>query len=61
MNILVIGSGGREQPHGKPFEKPYQLFNLKIDLAEKNNVIDEFPEIAEKLEECCLEIMGSSY
>jgi arylsulfatase A-like enzyme len=58
--VLGNGSGGREQPKGKPFEKPYQLFNLKNDLGEKNNVIDEFPEKAKKLEESCLTIIGDA-
>ena len=56
--VLGNGSGGREQPRGKPFEKPYHLFNLKDDLVEKKNLIEEFPEKAEKLEKMCLEIKG---
>lgn len=56
--VLGNGSGGREQPKGKEFEKPYQLFNLKNDLSEKNNVIGEFPEVANELEETCLKIKG---
>ena len=30
--VLGNGSGGREQPRGKPFDKPYQLFNLVADV-----------------------------
>ena len=48
--IFGNGSGGREKPIGKPFEKPYFLFDLENDPSETNNVIDEFPGIAEGLE-----------
>ena len=47
--ILGNGSGGRAQPRGKPFEKPYQLYNLSTDIAEAADLIDERPEIAERL------------
>ena len=57
--VLGNGSGGRENPKGKPFEKPYQLFNLKNDLAETNNVIEKHPEIAAELEQACEEIRTS--
>ena len=33
------GSGGREKPKGKPFEKPFQLFNVADDPNESNNLI----------------------
>lgn len=48
--VLGNGSGGREQPRGEPFAKPYQLFNLADDIAEKNNLIDAHTKIAEQLE-----------
>jgi len=44
------GSGGRQRPKGKPFAKPYRLFDLSSDLAEANNVIDQHPEVARRLE-----------
>lgn len=44
------GSGGREKPSGKPFERPYQLFNLEDDIGEQRNVIDQHPELAHQLE-----------
>ena len=56
--VLGNGSGGRELPKGKIFEEPYQLFNLKNDLGEKNNVIADFPKIALDLEKECLQIKG---
>ena len=57
--VLGNGSGGRENPKGKNFEKPYQLFNLKDDPGEKNNLIEQNPEIAKELEKLCLEIKGN--
>ncbi len=48
--IAGNGSGGREKPKGKPFERPYQLFDLSTDLAEKHNIIQEHPQVAEQLE-----------
>ncbi len=48
--VFGSGSGGREQPRGKPFEKPYRLFNLASDPSETENVIDRHPEIAARLE-----------
>lgn len=48
--IHGTGSGGREAPKGKPFERPYMLFNLETDPGETKNVIEEFPEVANRLE-----------
>jgi arylsulfatase A len=48
--VLGSGSGGREQPKGKVFEKPFALFDLKADLSEKVNLIESYPEVAELLE-----------
>ena len=45
------GSGGREKPSGKPFERPYQLFDLEIDPSEKRNVYDQHPIVAMRLEQ----------
>lgn len=47
--IAGNGSGGRERPSGKPFEKPYQLYNMSEDIGEQKNLIDEHPEIVEEL------------
>lgn len=55
--ILGNGSGGRERPNGRPFQKPYQLFDLAEDISEKRNVIEEFPEIAARLEKQCRAII----
>ena len=44
------GSGGRQRPRGKPFARPYELYDLAVDLAEARNVIARHPEVAERLE-----------
>ena len=45
------GSGGRQGPRGKPFQKPYNLYNLDKDPGETTNLIESRPEIAAQLEE----------
>ncbi|QQE13981.1 arylsulfatase [Planctomycetota bacterium] len=57
--ILTSGSGGRAKPRSGPFERPYQLYNLADDIHETKNVIDEHPDIAEKLEQKCLRIIAN--
>lgn len=57
--VLGSGSGGRETPKGKPFEKPYSLWHLGNDLSETRDVIAHYPDIARKLEARCLEIRDS--
>ena len=47
--VLGNGSGGREKPRGKPFEEPYQLFNLAQDIGEEADVAAEHPEVADRL------------
>jgi arylsulfatase A len=48
--VFGNGSGGRENPRGKPFSKPYFLFDLETDPSETTNVIETYPEVAERLE-----------
>jgi arylsulfatase A-like enzyme len=55
--VLGNGSGGRERPSGRPFQKPYQLFDLAEDVSEKRNVIEKYPEIAARLEKHCQAII----
>jgi arylsulfatase A len=43
------GSGGREAPKGKPFGKPYQLFDLSSDLGERNDLAKAEPELVGRL------------
>ncbi len=56
--IFGDGSGARTKPVGKPFQKPYQLFNLENDLTESNNLIDKEAELAKELEIKLFEIKG---
>ena len=44
------GSGGREEPKGKPFARPYFLFDMSRDISERTNLIGKRPEVARKLE-----------
>lgn len=48
--IASNGSGGREKPAGKPFQGPYQLYNLEEDLSETKNQIDVKAALAKELE-----------
>ena len=48
--IAGNGSGGRQSPRGKPFEGPYQLYDLQSDPSETKNLIEANPEIATRLE-----------
>ena len=54
--VLGNGSGGRQSPPGKPFAKPYQLYDLGKDLSEKHNIIEQHPDIAARLEAACEKI-----
>ena len=47
--VFGNGSGGRQQPRGKPFEEPYQLFDLNSDPGETKNVLDSHPEVGKSL------------
>ncbi len=49
--VLGNGSGGRQQPRGRPFGQPYQLFDLSTDIGEENDLADKHPEIVERLTE----------
>ncbi len=56
--VLGDGSGGREAPAGKPFRRPYQLFDLAKDPGENNDQIDDHPEVARRLEAAARAIIG---
>lgn len=47
--IAGNGSGGRAQPKGTPFEKPFQLYDLQSDPGETRNLIEDQSEVAERL------------
>jgi len=57
--VFGNGSGGRQQPRGKPFEKPYFLFDLDKDPSETTNVIEAHSEMAQRLTEKLETIMDS--
>ncbi|MCY4601094.1 MAG: sulfatase-like hydrolase/transferase [Acidobacteria bacterium] len=44
------GSGGEEQPVGKAFARPYQLFDLEADPSERMNLYDQHRTVADRLE-----------
>ena len=44
------GSGGREQPLGEPFGRPYQLYDLEADIGERNDLLSKSPDVAKRLE-----------
>ena len=57
--VAGTGSGGRQKPKGKPFARPFQLFDLTADLAEKNNVIKSNADVAKRMESQLEEIRTS--
>ena len=54
--VLGNGSGGRQKPRGKPFAKPYHLFDMTADISETRNLIEQHPDIAARLEKAALQI-----
>lgn len=44
------GSGGREEPKGEPFGRPYRLFDLEADPPEGKDVLSGHPDVAGRLE-----------
>ena len=47
--VMSSGSGGREKPKGKAFEKPFALFDLDNDIEEKTNLIESEVKVADRL------------
>lgn len=58
-SVAGNGSGGREEPKGEPFGRPYQLYDLQADPAEQKDVLAEHPEVARRLEAALDEIRAS--
>lgn len=56
--VLGNGSGGREKPRGKSFERPYFLANLAEDPEEATNRTEGQPEVVERLEKSFKQIAG---
>ncbi len=49
--IAGNGSGGRQNPRGKAFEGPYQLYDLASDISESTNLLDSHPDVAKRLQD----------
>jgi hypothetical protein len=49
--VLGNGSGGRQSPRGKPFTRPYVLFDLQDDIGETRSVIAAAAAVAKELEQ----------
>jgi len=49
--VLGNGSGGREAPRGKPFTRPYTLFDLARDPGESENLAGAEPARVRALEQ----------
>lgn len=54
--ILGNGSGGRQSPRGKPFQKPFFLVDLQADPTESRNQIADHPDVARRLEAACQQL-----
>jgi arylsulfatase A-like enzyme len=50
------GSGGREEPKGEPFGRPYRLYDLEADPSETRDQLAEKREVAARLEKALEEI-----
>lgn len=49
--VLGNGSGGRQAPRGKPFTKPYFLYDLDADPSETQDLAAGHPEVVQRLEQ----------
>jgi arylsulfatase A-like enzyme len=58
--VLGNGSGGRQKPSGKRFERPWSLFNLENDLGETMDLISRNPDKATQLELEALQLISGN-
>lgn len=56
--IAGSGSGGRGEPRSKPFDKPYQLYDLEADPSETTNLIEAHPSVAQSLDQMLMLMIG---
>ena len=48
--VLGNGSGGRQIPKGKPWGRPYALFNLENDIGETTSILEDNQNLADEME-----------
>ncbi|MGI9473103.1 MAG: sulfatase family protein [Rubripirellula sp.] len=56
--IAGNGSGGRQEPRGKPFQEPWVLVNLDSDPGEVKNAAENNPKVFQHLKESLIRIKG---
>ena len=56
--IAGNGSGGREEPKGKPFGEPWMLFDLEADPGETTSVAEMHQDVFDQLKAELLQIKG---
>lgn len=54
------GSGGREKPKGKPFDEPFQLYDLVDDIGESRDLASQQPDRVKAMVKALEGIRGSS-
>lgn len=59
--ILGNGSGGRELPKGKPFQRPFQLYDVSSDPKEERDLLKKYPEKAGQLEQEFALVFGNNH
>lgn len=59
--IMGNGSGGRELPKGKPFQRPFQLYDVSSDPKEEQDLLKTHPEKARELEQEFALIFGGDH
>ena len=57
--VLGNGSGGRQQPKGRRFTPPWQLFNLKEDPAETTDLSSRELERVQRMEAALFQILAN--